>query len=393
MLGISVEGVNLERFINKAATNGIVLYNVDRERYDLMHCTIEYADFDSISELNRELSCRIKVTGRYGARFLFGRLMRRKAFVIGAALFVVFVTVLSSSIWRIDIDGINRIEASDIIDVVNNENQGVGVFKARCDTKALELAIKKAIPDCDWVIVDINGVVMNIHVIETVKGIERTDKTPSSIISEVTGEIVSVNTMKGDQMVKPGDEVKPGDVLINGIFDRRRDEGFMLVRNAVGSVTARVTYTGHAEISLSELPDKEYTGNKKERLFLSLNGKDVLNRLPEYENYTVSEKSISLFGSRVVLGIRKYEEYRLESEDEIREKALEMLLSDAYNDAERLIPIEREIESQDIVYQYDENEKKYTATAVVTAVHTIGVRKELTEEEIIISEGEITGNE
>ena len=142
MLEISVEGVNLERFINRCNANGLVLYSVYRERYDLMRCTVNLADFKKIAVINRELRCRIRVKKRYGARFLINRVKRRKAFVIGAAVFAVFIMILSSSIWRIDISGINRVTATQILEVVNAMDAGVGIFKAKCDTKALEMAMQ-----------------------------------------------------------------------------------------------------------------------------------------------------------------------------------------------------------------------------------------------------------
>ena len=67
------------------------------------------------------------------------------------------------------------------------------------------------------------------------------------------GEIVYISSMRGDQMVNVGDKVKAGQTLINGIIDRRKDDNYYLIRNAMGNIKARVEYTGQAMIRLDEV--------------------------------------------------------------------------------------------------------------------------------------------
>lgn len=286
LLAVSVEGVNLERFINKCNAAGISLYNVNRERYDLMFCRVKYGDMKLIAQLNRELKCRIKIKGRYGLRFLMHRISRRKAFIVGMAMFIVFITVMSSSIWRIDISGTDRITPTQVIEVINDMGAGVGIFKTRCDTKTLELAIKKELSGVDWVIVEFHGVVMNIRIIESVQGVEREDKTPASIVSEVNGEIVSINALRGDKKVFVGSKVKVGQVLIDGIYDRLNQHGFYKLENAQGSIIARVNYSGSAEICIDDIDKRAFTGKEKTVYTLEMFGKTFGKTDIEYENYT-----------------------------------------------------------------------------------------------------------
>ena len=387
MLEISVEGVNLEKFINRCNQNGVVMYNVTREKYDFLRCTINLNDFKTIARVNRELKCRIRVKKRYGAKFFFNRLKKRKAFVIGAAIFVIFLTILSSSIWRIDIEGIDRIYAGKIIDVVNEMNAGIGIFKAKCDTKALELQIKKALPEVDWVIVDINGVVMNIKVVETVDGVEMIDKTPCSIISEVTGEIVSINALKGDAAVKAGDKIVPGQLLINGIIEREEAPDFHRVINAIGHIKARVTYTGNASIKLDELDEKVYTEKEKCVYSITVFGKKLaLNKVPDFEYYDKVEEEYNLFSEGrlfpIVATRTVYREYTPFTAEELKEKAQESVMKRAYNDAVRTMPISAKIETQDIKYSFDASSNTYSALMEIVAIQDVGVKKELTQTEI-----------
>ena len=401
MLEISVTGVNLERFINKCNASGITLYSVSRERYDLMRCTVNLGDFKKIAVINRELRCRIRVKRRYGAKFLVNRIKRRKAFVVGAAIFVIFLVILSSSIWRIDISGIDKVTATQILDVVNDMNAGIGIFKPKCDTKALEMAIRKELPDVDWVIVDINGVVMRIRVVETVEGVKREDTTPSSIVSEVEGEIVYISVLKGAQAVKVNDKIKVGQTLINGIVDKRRDENYYLIQNAMGTVKARVVYKGGASLKLDEVERKVYTGNTEEVSYISMFGWKIGSKKESpYEHYDEKTVCYKVFSENRLFPIyavkRIYKEYIELTDEQLETKAREILVKRALADAGRCIPIGAETETQNIDYGFDRETNTYYASAEITAVHEIGVKRTLSQseiDEIIRSKGEQKNNE
>lgn len=386
MLMISIEGVNLERFINKCNAAGVPLYNVSREQYDLMLCRIRYGDMKLIANLNRELKCRIKIKKRYGLRFLMNRISRRKAFVIGMAMFIVFITVVSSSIWRIDVSGTDRVTPTRVIEIVNRMGAGVGIFKTRCDTKTLELAIKKELPDVDWVIVEFHGVVMDIRIVESVQGVERQDKTPASIISEVEGEIVGINVLRGDKKVLKGSKVHVGQVLIDGIYDRLAQHGFYKFENAQGNILARVNYSGKAEICIDDIDSKIFTGNEKVKYTFCIFGKTFGKGNVDYKNYTESTETYNLFKIGRLFPITAtrtvYKEYNIKSDEMLYREAQDKLLTMAYNDAKRLIPIGAETESQSIEYVYDNVTRTLKAETLVTAIHEIGVKRALEQQEI-----------
>lgn len=396
MLMISVEGSNLERFINRCNAKGITLYNVARQRYDMMLCSIDLDNFKTVAAVNRELKCRIRVKRRYGLKFLLNRLSRRKAFVVGAAMFVIFLTVLSSSIWRIDVSGADRLQVTQILKVLEDNGAGVGVFKTRCDTKALELAIKKELDDVEWVIVELKGVVMDVRVIESVEAIPREDTAPASLVAEVEAEILKINPLRGDPMVKVGDIVSPGQVLLNGLFDRMAEENYYKLENASGLVRARVRYSGTASICLDDIDHRFFTGRERTVCTVKLFGVELGQKSSvEFENYTVETEEYKLFSRGALFPIygyrRVYKEYRPLTAEEIYSLGQEKILTMAYNDANRLIPIEAETETQSTEYIYNEVTRVLTANTTVTVIHNIGVKRLFTDEEIAAIEQKYQG--
>ena len=79
---------------------------------------------------------------------------------------------------------------------------------------------------------------------------------------------------------------------------------------------------------------------------------------------------------------RTYKEYTIKDDGEIYSSAQARVMTSAYNDAKRLIPIGAEIESQSIEYSYNDQTGKLTATTVVTAIHTIGISQGIPQSQI-----------
>ena len=386
MLMISVEGINLERFINKCNAEKVPLYNITRDGYDRIFCRIKHGDLKRIFALNRQIKCRIRIKGRWGLKFWLNRVSRRKAFVVGAAMFVVFLCVLSSAIWRIDVSGTDRLTATRVLEVARSAGATIGKFKAGLETNQIQNAIKKELKDVDWVIVEFKGVVMEIRIVETVIGVTREDKTPASIISEVSGEIVSISALRGDKMVQKGSTISPGQVLINGIYDRLQTDGYYKIENASGNITARVKYQGTATININDIDNKAYTGNKEVVSELWVFGIKLWGRSASYKNFDEESLEYELFSigrffpAKAIR--RTYKEYTIKDDGEIYSSAQARVMTSAYNDAKRLIPIGAEIESQSIEYSYNDKTGELTATTVVTAIHTIGVSQSIPQSQI-----------
>ena len=77
--------------------------------------------------------------------------------------------------------------------------------------------------------------------------------------------------------------------------------------------------------------------------------------------------------------------------EEIYSLGQEKILTMAYNDANRLIPIEAETETQSTEYIYNEVTRVLTANTTVTVIHNIGVKRLFTDEEIAAIEQKYQG--
>jgi hypothetical protein len=175
-------------------------------------------------------------------------------------------------------------------------------------------------------------------------------------------------------------------VLISGIYDRLQTDGYYKIENSSGSITARVKYQGSATIVINDIDKRSYTGNIEVVRELWLFGIKLFGKNTSFENCDeqVNEYELSLIGRMFpIKAIRRtYKEYTLKNESELYSLAQAKVMTKAYNDAKRLIPIGAEIESQSIEYSYDSKAGKLSASTVVTAIHTIGVSQGIPQSDI-----------
>lgn len=376
LLEISVEGMNLERFLNLCVENGIPLQNINRPRYGQMTCVIKADDLRTIAHLNRQLHCRIRIKRRYGLKFFINRLKRRKMFVLGAVLCVVFLIFMSSAIWRIDISGIDKVRATEILSIASEYGVEIGTLKKNFDTKELELEIRKQMPEIDWVTVKSSGVVLKIEVLEGVKGEQKLDETPADIIADYDCEILSVTPWRGLAMVKPGDIVTKGQVLVSGSI-QDEDKDYLLLVAAHAKVTARVKYSGTATIYLKDLNKKLYTSNTNTNKCVKICNKTIFGSNAEpFAQYdtetTVYEiyQENRLFPITVEKQVQK--EYRLLSEEELSNEAQKQASEKAVEEALRQVPISAQVEDTSVTVYYDAETGAFVAQAIVSAVQEVG---------------------
>ena len=70
--------------------------------------------------------------------------------------------------------------------------------------------------DIAWIAVDMKGTGVVVNIVETIPKTQYVDREkPTDVVANADGVIVSVAASSGTPMVKEGDEVKKGDLLIS----------------------------------------------------------------------------------------------------------------------------------------------------------------------------------
>ena len=377
---IEVEGYFIERLINLCMKKGILLWNSKRKKATLLETNIAIKDFRKISKLLKESKCKVKIKQKKGLPFIFNKYKKRKIFFFFLCFIVMGTLALSNFVWNIDITGNQTISKEDLLQTLKEEGLCIGTLKTNIDTKQIINKMRLNRDDLAWIGIEIKGTNAIVKIVES-------DKKPDIIeedeycnmVATKSAMIVKVNALNGTPLVKEGDIVKEGTVLIGGWLEGKYT-GIRYV-HANGSVQGKVWYTEKIKVELKQVISNK-TENIETKYSVRINNFTInfYKTLSKFEKYdTIEEnKKLKLFSDFYLpIEILKKTNYELVEEEKVytKEEAKQKALQDA---KERL---EEQIEEKENILNtyinYNETEEYIEAQVIYEVLEEIGTKEKI----------------
>ena len=299
-LTINVEGYFIERFINMCRNKNILLWNIKRKNSSFIICKIGIKEFKKIRDIAKKTKCKITITSKKGIPFIFEKYKKRKIFLLMMCIIGGLLFVLSQFVWNIEVkitgDTLNE---DEIINSLNENGLYIGEKKSSIDVKEIINNVRLKREDISWIGIEIKGTNAIVEVVEAEEKPEVVDENDyCSIVSDKPGKILKVIANNGTAMVKPGDIVKEGSLLIAGWIEGKYT-GTRFVR-ADGKIDALIWYTETASVKLNE-KKIEKTGNTEKKYALNINNFriNLYKKLSNFEKYDTiyTAKKIKIFSN------------------------------------------------------------------------------------------------
>ena len=261
---IRVRGFGAERLINLCARRGICLWNIERQT-DCISMCLSLKDFFSIRPLVRKSRTRVTVSERCGLPFFMIIVGKRKAFVIGLLMAVLFWMLSNGFVWDIRLGGNYSVSEDMFRSFLKTEGVTVGMKRRDLDIETLEKQIRRSFPQVTWASARLDGIRLSIEIKENDVLMEPEtpeEETGADLVSPVEGRILSMIVREGIPMCKIGDTVQAGDVLVSGKVPVKNDDGtirrVMLVDSSAAiELEHTIFYEEHLPYSCIK---KQYTG-------------------------------------------------------------------------------------------------------------------------------------
>ena len=270
---LEVSGAFPERFLNLCAQRGIVFWNVEWLEATRLRLTVTRQGSGPARALGDKVLCTVVPAEQSGVPFFLGRFRRRYALLVGLALSLTAVCVLSQFVLTIEVEGNEAVSTAEILTELRRQGLRPGVYGPGLDEGTISSAALLGLPELAWMSVNLHGTRAEVLVREAVPAPEVDDEEQvGSIVARSSGIVTHIEPLSGEALVAQGDTVLAGEVLIGGNMKIQEPEygtvdlGWRQVR-ASGRIYARTWRTLSAEIPL-EAPVKAYTG--EERSFFSL---------------------------------------------------------------------------------------------------------------------------
>lgn len=245
---ITVEGLNLERFIRRAGECSINLIGLERKGGRCISAVTDEAKLDELRDIADAGGWRMHSGERVGAGHMMERLCGRWLLLAILLAVCAGMLVVTRFVWRIEVYDAGAYEA-DIAQAL--AEMGIHAPMVRGDIDLLELrdALEWRYPQVAWIECGLRGMRLEIRVVEGVHGdTEITGNGPCDIVATRAGVVQRIETRAGTPVVKAGDVVSAGDTLIKG--EERTSGGAVRQVAARGSVYARVWDSAAVQTSL-----------------------------------------------------------------------------------------------------------------------------------------------
>lgn len=320
---ITFEGLNINRTVTLLSKRGVTIYNVERIG---KKCSIQVPSTcaKQTIALLREKCYNIIDIEYFGASALLKFAQKRYVFVLVCLVCIALLAAASQFCFKIVVVGDFDTEA--VMQALENKGVKIGCNLAKVNVDAIENEIANemsamyAVAKRSGSVFYIN-VVSNKHIDAPIEMSKRRD-----IVATRSGTVTSLLCEQGTALVKVGDYVNKGDVLIEGrrIYnDGTSDDVYSLGRVVLQiSVSAFVEFDGYKTTTVQ-------TGNTYTSTGVVLFGKEYVRSCP-FAEYVVDTQIAWLNPLKLEIHKNTYKEIKTERIEASLSECLAELQASAY---------------------------------------------------------------
>ncbi len=339
-VAVSIDGLGTERFINICRNNGIIFNSLVYDGCSAV-TIMSIKDYRCIRPYVRITGVHTRIVYRNGLPFFINRNRLRQFFIVGIMVFAFINIYMTRFLWKIEVGGNSFYSDKVIIEYLMSQGLHYGQATGRISCYSIERGIRESFDNVTWVSADIKGARLFIEIKENEDdGIAVNE---SSLAKDITaaadGVVYSIITRSGTPVVKAGDTVKKGDILVMAKVDSANESGEVVETRYVRGDADILIDTDYSYLDTIKRSyyKKVYTGRELEHTRLRIGNRYISSAFDScrYELYdTVTEyKNVNLY-ENLTLPINyafvTFKEYRLE-EASYSDEELSALLDNNIN--------------------------------------------------------------
>lgn len=238
ILEVEFFGIYPEKIINLCANNRIAVWNVHYGN-NKIRLFITVKDFKRLPKILKRSGLRLHILNKKGFPFFINRYKRRFGIFTGIVIFFAVLQFMSGFIWIIEVEGNKTVTDREILAICKDLGIKTGVKRKSIDTKNTPQDLLLKMDKLSWGSFNIEGCKLTVNVTEIVPKTE--DNTVATNLKAAKdGIIEKIDVTSGNPVVKVGDIVKKGDLLVSGITETMSETKFV---HSIGTVTAKTEET------------------------------------------------------------------------------------------------------------------------------------------------------
>lgn len=363
-LEVEFSGDITEVILNICAKHGISLWNIKRKDKKI-RCFMTVSSFRALPDIARKSGIRVHILKKIGLPFIINRYKRRFGIPVGAAVFFSFLYFMSCFVWNVEVEGNKAVPENEILSTCERFGIKEGVLKSSIDPQIAKQKLLLEQNKLAWASVNVEGCMVTVNVTEA-KEKEQDNSIATNITAAADGIITKIDVTSGNCLVKVGDTVAKGQLLVSGVIEHADSTRFV---HSSGSIIAKTERVITVSADYKRIVAKK-TGAVKKRSVLSFFGINIPLYLGNVNGSFESRsdtKQAALLGKKLPIRLQtKY--YEMTNDEEITVSKDELL-----KELERLLKSEAkgianfEVKSRNIT----EKDSGITLKSVITAEENI----------------------
>ena len=330
---VLIEGLNLNRLLKQLKNAGVILKHIKKVDYNKLTFFILNKQNKILKNIVAENNCKLEIKKYYGLAYFLYYFKNRLGIYIGAIIFLIILLFLNTFIWNIEVYGLENLQKQEVLNILKEQGIVVGKQYKNNDLEEVERYLESKLNEISMISLMKKGSTILVNLKEVrIPSVMLNDSETGNLVASEAGLVTGLNLVQGTAMVKIGDTIKEGDILIAGYYYNLAGEKINCM--AMGEVYAKVWYSATV---LFETLKTEYveTGNFSESVTFSLGKTNVIikEKLPTYDNYKTITSTKYLFSNNLIpIKINKIRYYELtpvflnqnfdEKRETVKEKAL-----------------------------------------------------------------------
>lgn len=309
LIGITVEGLNIGRFVRRVGEADIRLTQLNRRSAKRITALVCEADLPKLHQIAQDGGWQLQTGERKGLGFTAEWVRKRWILVMVAMIGGIALFLCSQTMWSVKVVDGGTYQA----DIKNTlEDMGIvpPMLRGQVDIGQVRQELEWRYPRIAWFECGWRGTSLVVHPVEGVLPRKETTTTDwNDIVASRDAIVHRIVTKAGTPVVKPGDFVQKGELLIKG--EERTSNGEVKLVNAEGSVTGRAWLGATVEKSLYTR-ETEYTGNEQTVWTVRTPWFDLWQMEPcTFDTYDVAVSEQAIGG--IFIPMKLYTETRLEA--------------------------------------------------------------------------------
>ena len=276
----TVTGAFPERFLNLCAQAGVGFWDLEWLDPHTLRLRVSRRDARRVGPLAEKVLCEARARRHLGFPYFLAGFRKRYALLLGLALSLAAVCLLSRFVLTIEVSGNETVSTAAILTELSRQGVRVGAYGPGLDVRRISQESLLRLDGLAWMSINLHGTRAEVLVREKLPEPEvRDESTPANVVAQADGVILDLEVLDGQAVFREGEAVLRGEVVISGTMDLREpeysavDAGQRLV-HARGNVWARTYRTLTAQIPL-EAQVKRYTGEEETQWSLLVLGRTV----------------------------------------------------------------------------------------------------------------------